>query len=178
MVDISAIIQGQVDITAEFFYKEKSHPLLCREKRGMTTRTMTTNLNRDFTAWATAACNTESDRYIMVTRAKNDWYLLSNHEAELILSLEILVDEGDGICPAYSYNIDDPYNEDDGVMFTMIVRDRSSMIVRDDGDFYAFGVTDEPAPLNCMLIYARTEKRCMAILATCQDVRVHTFDVD
>ena len=137
-----------------------------------------TNLNRDFTAWATAARNTESDRYIMVTRAKNDWYLLSNHEAELILSLEILVDEGDGICPAYSYNIDDPYNEDDGVMFTMIVRDRSSMIVRDDGEFYAFGVTDEPAPVDCILIYARTEKQCAAILATCKDVCAHTFAID
>lgn len=139
---------------------------------------MTTNLNRDFTTWATAARNSESDRYIMVTRVENDWYLLSNHEAELILSLEILVDEGDGICPAYAYNIDDPYYEDDGVMLTMIVQDCSRMIVRNDGDFYAFGVTDEPAPVDCMLIYARTENRCTAILATCQDVRVHTFTID
>ena len=137
-----------------------------------------TNLNNHFTAWATAARNSEYDRYIMVTRVENDWYLLSNHEAELILSMEILVDEGDGICPAYAYNIDDPYNEDDGVLLTMIVQDHSRMIVRDDGEFYAFGITDEPAPLDCMLIYARTEKQCAAILATCQDVRVHTFSVD
>ena len=137
-----------------------------------------TNLNRDFTTWATAARNSDYDRYIMVTRVENDWYLLSNHEAELILSLEILVDEGDGIFSAYSYNIDDPYNEDNGVVLTVIVRDRSSMIVRDDGEFYAFGVTDEPTPVDCMLIYARTDKQCAAILATCQDVCAHTIAVD
>jgi hypothetical protein len=141
-----------------------------------------TNLEKNFTTWATAARNSDYDRYIMVTRVENDWYLLSNHEAELILSLEILVDEGDGICPAYSYNIDDPYNEDDGVVLTMIVQDHSRMIVRDvvqdDIEFYAFGITDDPAPVDCMLIYARTEKQCAAILATCQDVCAHTFSVD
>ena len=141
-----------------------------------------TDLEKNFTTWATAARNSEFDRYIMVTRVENDWYLLSNHEAELILSMEILVDEGDGICSAYSYNIDDPYNEDNGAVLTMIVQDHARMIVRDvvqdDIEFYAFGMTDEPAPLECMLIYARTEKQCAAILATYQDVRVHTFSVD
>lgn len=52
------------------------------------------------------------------------------------------------------------------------------MIINDDNGFYAFGITDEQAPADAMLIYARTETKCLAIIAHRDGGHVHSFMVD
>lgn len=69
------------------------------------------NLKNHFMTWATAL-RSYDERYLMITRAKGCWYLLlSEREAKPILSLEILIDEGYGLCPEYSYFIGLPDND-------------------------------------------------------------------
>ena len=149
-------------------------------------KTMTTvsnnSVSMNFTTWANALRSGDK-RYIMLAYA-DDWYLLAQHETnnsaeyepELILSMDILVDEGNGLCLEYSYLIDLP--DDCGFAYGMIIEDRTRMIVKDSLGYYAFGVEDETTPMDAMLIYARTEHRCITILATPKGCHVHTFDVD
>ena len=140
----------------------------------MTIKTMTT-LNHNFTTWATAL-RSGDEHYLMITRTEDCWYLLSEHEAEPILSLEVLIDEGYGLRPEYSYFIDVPDN--DGLMSSIIIRDRAQMILKDINGYYAFGITDEQAPADALLIYARTEEQCTVILANRHGCHVHIFSVE
>jgi hypothetical protein len=137
---------------------------------------MTTNLNRKFNTWATALRSHDSS-YLMITRASDDiWYLLSEHQAEPIVALEIQIDNGMGLRPEYSYFVGNP--DEDRFKAGIIVKDGAELITNDKNGYYAFGIPDVDAPADTMLVYARTENRCTAILATSKGCHVHTFAVE
>lgn len=154
--------------------RRKCHSLLYLEKKGMTSSTMN-NLKNLSTAWA-SALRSRSDRYIMITRAEDYWLLLSKGIVEPILSLDVLIDDGCGLRQEYSFSFDDP--DDDGLMSSIIVQDQAQMIVRDNNGYYAFGIADEPAPADAMLIYARTQTKCLTILAYRDSCHVHSLGAD
>jgi hypothetical protein len=113
----------------------------------------------------------------MITRASDDiWYLLSEHQAEPIVALEIQIDNGMGLRPEYSYFVGNP--DEDRFKAGIIVKDGAELITNDKNGYYAFGIPDVDAPADAMLVYARTENRCTAILATSKGCHVHTFAVE
>ena len=135
-----------------------------------------TNLNNHFTTWATALRSGDT-HYLMITRVEDSWYLLSGRREEPIISLEILIDGGFGIRHEFSYYVGEP--DDNSFTCSIIVKnsDSPSLVTRDRNGFYGFGVTGEPAPADALLVYARTQDKCIAILANRRGCHVQSFDV-
>ena len=92
----------------------------------------------------------------MIAHVEDEWYLIGQKQADLILSLTMAVDGGEGLRPEYHYDIDRPHT--DNLRARIMIRDERELMVKDQNGLYAFGMDGVEPPAKMLFLYFRTEQ--------------------
>ena len=92
----------------------------------------------------------------MIARVEDEWYLVGQKQADLILSLMLAVNGGDGLHPEYHYDIDRP--DADNLRARIMIRDERELMVKDQNGLHAFGMDGVEPPAKTLFLYFRTEQ--------------------
>ena len=114
-----------------------------------------TNLKNIYTTWESKLRAGEKNMR-MIARVEDEWYLVGQKQADLILSLMLAVNGGDGLHPEYHYDIDRP--DADNLRARIMIRDERELLVEDQNGLYAFGMDGVEAPAEMLFLYFRTER--------------------
>ena len=92
----------------------------------------------------------------MIARVEDEWYLISPKQADLIHSLTMAVDSGEGLRPEYHYDLDCP--DTDNLWAKIMIKDERKLLVEDQNGLYAFGMEGVEPPAKMLFLYFRTEQ--------------------
>ena len=114
------------------------------------------NLESKFRNWATQlkAGNT---RFAMITRDEEYWLLVCDRSTEIIESLKIFIDLGDGLFAEYEYELAVDDIGDFGC--ALLFRGSSELLCKDCSSIQGFGIKGVEAPAKSLYVYMRTNTK-------------------
>lgn len=112
------------------------------------------NLNSMLADWSTKL-KSGDDAFAMVGRTEDDWCLVCAGGIDLITSLKIFVDKGDGLFPEYEYDYETGDIGDFGC--TLLFKGTSEMLYKDCNSIEGFGIEGVTPPAKDFCVYLRTE---------------------
>ena len=114
------------------------------------------NLDSMFVDWGTKLKSGDNE-FAMVVRTEDDWCLVCGGGIDLIMSLKIFVDKGDGLFPEYEYDYETGDIGDFGC--ALLFKGTSEMLYKDCNSIEGFGIKGVQPPAKEFCVYMRTEMK-------------------
>ena len=112
-------------------------------------------LTNQYNAWIDKLFEGDPSYTNIIRDTRNGiWYIFNRNTSKIITELKIAIDDGTGVRPEYSYDINLP--EVDPLASSMVIKDGNKIIMQDSCGINAFGIEGVQAPAKAFYIYVRT----------------------